>query len=581
MDPALPALAEPRLVMRPDWLSSPPAELVDSLSAPRMAAEASLDPPAIRFLNMAHFRPAADGYAPGSVAILGPAVQAPRPVESQPAARTFSPAPAIGSPALRVPEFAIPDSSERGAAGFEYSGPPAAEPEARQPNAKPAVLEPISTISVTAPEPRVEEPAAAVIPQPGIIPLEFYCQRGVSSPARCCEWQCRAIDLRLPRLALQIIVERQPDTVLRTEVPKKAAFTEVLSMPEVAKWRRRSTGMSVAAKALAASLLVGVAMWFGAGSVQIGRHYLAGNAPSSSFEGPSGTPASGSTTTAYARPSHAAPGAPSEPAAPTGTMARLRHALSERAALVLNDTFHGPMQSWGSAPKSLATGWTRSPEGYVRPGQLALFSPTLSFTDYRMEFFGQIESKSIDWVVRAHDQRNYYAMKVTVVEPGLRPVVALVHYPVVGGQQGKRVEVPLLAMVHNDTPYHVAVDVKGNRVTTSIEGQEVDAFIDDSLRSGGIGFFSEAGERARLYWMKISRNQDWVGRVCSFLSSVAGGGTQTAELWRTPGEDTPPCPSSPHGEDLILAAAAIGPGFHTGPHRTRTSKNRRFTSWDS
>ena len=35
-----------------------------------------------------------------------------------------------------------------------------------------------------------------------------------------------------------------------------------------------------------------------------------------------------------------------------------------------------------------------------QPGELALFKPTLKFTDYRMEFSGQIENKSLAWVVR-------------------------------------------------------------------------------------------------------------------------------------------------------------------------------------
>ena len=46
--------------------------------------------------------------------------------------------------------------------------------------------------------------------------------------------------------------------------------------------------------------------------------------------------------------------------------------------------------------------------------------------------------------------------------------------------------------------------------------------VDDRLRAGGVGFFSEAGEHARLYWVKVSNNTDWLGRLCGMLS----GGTQ-------------------------------------------------------
>ena len=42
----------------------------------------------------------------------------------------------------------------------------------------------------------------------------------------------------------------------------------------------------------------------------------------------------------------------------------------------------------------------------------------------------------MDWVVRAADSKNYYAMKFTVVDPGPRPIIAMVHYPVVAANPG-------------------------------------------------------------------------------------------------------------------------------------------------
>jgi hypothetical protein len=60
----------------------------------------------------------------------------------------------------------------------------------------------------------------------------------------------------------------------------------------------------------------------------------------------------------------------------------------------------------------------------VRPAAFALFRPSADHRDYRVEFFGQIEQKSMSWAVRAQDPKNYYGMKMKVVEPGVRPVVA-------------------------------------------------------------------------------------------------------------------------------------------------------------
>jgi hypothetical protein len=137
----------------------------------------------------------------------------------------------------------------------------------------------------------------------------------------------------------------------------------------------------------------------------------------------------------------------------------------------------------------------------------------------------------------------------------------MVHYPVVGGKKGHKVEVPLSVMVHNNTPYHVSVEVEGNRVITSIEGQEVDRWVDDTLASGGVGFFSEPGERARLYWMKLAANDDFVGKICAYLS---GGSVEEPQRIAQRRPQEPPAevpqprprrapPGSP--EETVLATA--------------------------
>jgi hypothetical protein len=295
-------------------------------------------------------------------------------------------------------------------------------------------------------------------------------------------------------------------------------------------------------EAIAAGLFVAVGLWFGFGAARTARHAAAVGQEVSAADGPAQAHGTVRQTAAAAQEVPAADGpaqAQANPALHTGVTKRplgwLRGAISRRAAVDLTDTFHTGMESWGATSKSWAPGWSRHPDGYVRTGELALYRPSAVYSDYRLEFFAQIESKSMGWVVRARDPQNYYAMKFTVVEPGLRPIIAMVHYAVVGGKKGTKVEVPLSVMVHNDTPYHVAVVVKGNRVITSIEGQEVDRWIDDTLASGGVGFFSEAGERARLYWMKLAANNDFLGRICAYLSGGSEEGSQTtAFVGQTP-----------------------------------------------
>jgi hypothetical protein len=217
-----------------------------------------------------------------------------------------------------------------------------------------------------------------------------------------------------------------------------------------------------------------------------------------------------------------------------------RQAIRNRAALELDDNFRGGLQRWAGG-RNWAQSWTHDPAGYMRTGQLALYQPSLKLTDYRLEFFAQIERQSLGWVVRARDTQNYYAMKFTIMEPGPRPMLSVVRYPVIGGKKGIRVQVPIRAMIHNDRPYRVQVDVKGNRFSTLVEGQVVDTWSDDTLPAGGVGFFSEAGERARLYWMKVSSNTDVLGRVCGALaaSRLPAAGHEFAKIggtWNEPEE---------------------------------------------
>jgi hypothetical protein len=107
--------------------------------------------------------------------------------------------------------------------------------------------------------------------------------------------------------------------------------------------------------------------------------------------------------------------------------------------------------------------------------------------------------------------------------------------------------------VWRDTMYKIQFDAVGNRFTTYVQDQKIDQWTDDRIKTGGVGFFSDAGESARLYWVRVTRNQDWLGHVCAYLS---GAGTNTAELWRgeiPSGPEQPNQPGLPSHADVTLA----------------------------
>jgi hypothetical protein len=466
--------------------------------------------------------------------------------------------------------FAMAAATESTVPGFEkpFLSP---APSAPKMAGNGVVPRPISTISVTPPHSENHSPATAM-PQPGIIPVEFHAQRMRGTPVCEVLWQTPIIAAVPPRFVLRPVFEHL-DQGLKRQKPtsKDPAFAEVFTMPEARKRTHPARGYRF--MAIAASLLAG-AVWFGVGMARLSRTTIARQ---DVFGSSSQTSGPGPSLSAASRPAGNAAGQTQA----KGPVAWVRQTIANRAAYQAADNFHGGMQAWGSAPKSYAAGWVRNRDGYVHPGALAIFNPSRNFKDYRFEFFGQVEQKSMGWVVRAKDTNNYYAMKFKVLEAGLRPVMAVVHYSVVEGKAGHQVETPLNLMVHNNKAFQVAVDVKGNHFSASIDGEEVDSWSDDALPTGGVGFFAEAGERSRLYWMKLTKNDDWLGRVCSMLEGSDAGPQATSGLWGAGSGNMPPGgipPFPANSGDMTLAAAGL-PFFPA--YRMRKSKNKRYQPWSS
>jgi hypothetical protein len=470
---------------------------------------------------------------------------------------------------MQFPAIPVPQSTGLSTAGSGPSYPQYVAPEPRELNPNVAVLKPVAFLKLNRlaiPQGR-RDPA---IPQPGFIPMEFYCQRGLVSPCQRLGWRERQMDPLWPPFGMRVVADKTDDIAAWKPAPKPVK-RDIESPGEVIGRRKRERHIGMFLK-IAACLVMGVFLWFGA------REFTVGGPPAIATGGARGSRAS---APAAARPVPAAPALAANES--KGVLAVVQHAIANRASATVADTLDSGMQQWGTPAKAWAPGWSRNPDGYVRPGELALFRPSLKYKDYRLEFFGQIENKSMGWVVRAQDKQNYYAMKFTVLENGLRPVIAMAHYPVVGGRKGRKVESPLSVMVHHNTAIHVAVDVQGNRVTASVEGQQVDSWTDDLLPAGGVGFFADAGERSRLYWMKVSKNQDWLGAICSYLSGDSAGNTRdTAEVWGQgiPGDS--PSPGDPvQPQEVALVETETSARVYSSPQRAKIWIERRIRPWNS
>ena len=532
-------LALPDIVHRPLYAQPPAAPATRVAQFPRVprgksrSANCALTGPS---LCLPKYTPA------GPVGDVQPTPLVPRPVSFLPV-RSAAPAGQIDTvPATELLPFSTPDQTpELSAAAFDPAYPNPVEPAPDAPHN--ADLRPIPTLPVN-PAAIEAECTPSAVPAPGFIPVEFYLQRAAASPHFSMEWASSTVALKKPPFILPLIEDRtEDDPVPRPVEQTPSTVTEIFSHPD-AKRLARKRMMSNLTK-IAACLIVGVFVWFGTRALTFSSERLLAN-----------------------RTIEVLPSAPAEPAvakaapapasgAPRGFLARAQMAIARRATVEVGDNFKGGMESWGATASAWAPGWSRNAAGYINMGGLELFSPSRKFKDYRLEFFGQIESKGMGWVMRGQDKQNYYAMKFQVIQNGLRPVIAMVHYPVVDGKKGQKSETPLNIMVHNNEPFHVSVDVAGNRFTASVEGQKIESWTDDTPAAGAAGFFTEASERARLYWMKVTKNDDFLGSICSFLAGDSA--REAAEVWGPgiPADGPIPAPL-PRPADAILAEATSG-----------------------
>jgi hypothetical protein len=195
----------------------------------------------------------------------------------------------------------------------------------------------------------------------------------------------------------------------------------------------------------------------------------------------------------------------------------LNQTISDRAAVSYADDFRSGLDAWESR-SNLTRSWSYDASGFVRPGPLAVFKPTVDLTDYRFEFLAEIDQKALGWAFRAEDLNNYYAMKFVVVKPGPLPLVHIVRYAVINGKEGPHVDKPLPMTVRTDMLYRIQVNTRGGDFTILAQGQVVDFWSDNRLQHGGVGFFCNRGERARLRWVEVSHQYDALGRLCAYLA---------------------------------------------------------------
>ena len=211
--------------------------------------------------------------------------------------------------------------------------------------------------------------------------------------------------------------------------------------------------------------------------------------------------------------------APAQRGVESGWWRSLQNAVRARASVDLAEDFGDDLGERWAGSDGLPQDWVTNAAGFTRPGQLALYIKSLPLADYHMEFLGLIERKSLNFVYRAMDFNNYYCGRIVIVKPGPVPEAAFERWAVINGRGGLKTQVTLSSTVRMDTLYDVEVEAQGNHFITRINGEFIDSFSDSQLPSGGVGFFSGAGESARICRLRIADHNDTFGRICSLFTT--------------------------------------------------------------
>jgi len=207
----------------------------------------------------------------------------------------------------------------------------------------------------------------------------------------------------------------------------------------------------------------------------------------------------------------------SQPTALSQRFETIRTAIMQRAAVKMADDFRAGLGAWQGAP-GWAQSWTYTDASFVSPGALALYKPSLEMRDYVFAFLGQIDRRSLNWVVRARDGNNYVAMRIVLTKGGPVPAASLIRYAVINGKMERQTTLPLPVAFRDGTMQQIEVTVAGDTITTRIMGQVVDSFSEDRLAGGGVGFYSPKGDRSLLRWISITHQYDYIGRLCALLA---------------------------------------------------------------
>jgi hypothetical protein len=191
--------------------------------------------------------------------------------------------------------------------------------------------------------------------------------------------------------------------------------------------------------------------------------------------------------------------------------------IANRSSIHLEEDFSAGLGLW-DGDGNWARSWFYDKSGVVRPGRMAIYQPSIPMEDYQLALTAAVERRSISWMVRATNLRNYIAARLNVMGTGANQRLTFERWTVKEGRVTRRQVLPLATTLGSATTARIRMEVTGNTFTTMLQDQVIDVFTDSSHPTGGVGLFSTDGDQPRIYRLELTHQHDFFGKLCSFLA---------------------------------------------------------------
>lgn len=155
------------------------------------------------------------------------------------------------------------------------------------------------------------------------------------------------------------------------------------------------------------------------------------------------------------------------------------------------------VQPLNMAPTEWTTVKAAGPEALAAGRTLTLHQASMELTNYRVEFVGTVDHRAMGWAVRVQNPGNYYAAKLRRNATGTARL-SLIRWRVTNGEAGPETVLPLEMRLPSNEQYTVKLDVRGDRIVTTLQGKVIDRWTDGTLTKGGFAYLNQNNERGKI-----------------------------------------------------------------------------------